>query len=460
MLSVSLRRTPEELSIDSLVLRDRESAASLALHLGSKALRLRYKGALYRSTVEKFVAIPAHPFRRLKGDLRLSVDFGSPGRSEATGTVEGEGIRIPWKPLDPLLIRSASLSAEGKRIRVASSDLAWREIPFRLSGEGSFSGEGLAADVDVETGDVPLERLLPSAPGRPETVRYAGTRPPELPVRGVLRIRSDSIRYGRWVANSVTARADIGPEALNVSVTGGELCGFPLKLSATLDPKGLAVELETSASGNDLKVPLLCLLDRQVDATGSFRFATRLSARGDDPESLLRSLEGPVELTARDGRIYRWNLLSKILAVLNVTNVVRGKFPDFGGEGLPYNTARFHGEQKGKVLLLKEGTLNGPTIGIAAGGTIDLGTSQADLKMLVAPFRTADWIIRKIPLVRYVMKKTLVSVPFTVKGDYRDPTVSFDPVGVGTGLLGVLGRTLQLPVKILENVFPKAATPK
>ena len=423
-------------------------------------MRLRYKGALHRSTVEKFVAIPAHPFRHLKGDLRLSVDFESPGRSEARGTLEGEGIRIPWKPLDPLLIRSASLSAEGKRIRVASSDLAWREIPFRLSGEGSFSGEGLAADVDVETGDVPLERLLPSAPGPPETVRYAGYRPPKLPVRGVLRIRSDSIRYGRWVANSVTARGDIGPEALNVSVTGAELCGFPLKLSATLDPKGLAVELETSASGNDLKVPLLCLLDRQVDATGSFRFATRLSARGDDPESLLRSLEGPVELTARDGRIYRWSLLSKILAVLNVTNVVRGKFPDFGGEGLPYKTARFHGEQKGKVLLLTEGTLNGPTIGIAASGTIDLGTSQTDLKMLVAPFRTADWIIRKIPLVRYVMKKTLVSVPFTVKGDYRDPTVSFDPVGVGTGLLGVLGRTLQLPVKILENVFPKAATPK
>jgi hypothetical protein len=460
VLSVSLRQTTEALSIDSLLLRDPESAATLALHLGPKELRLRYKGALYRSTVEKFAAIPAHPFRHLKGDIRLTADFERPGESEAMGTLEGEGIRIPWMPLDPLRIRSASLSAEGKRIRVASSDLAWREIPFRLRGEGSFSGEGLEADVDVETGDVPLERLLPSAPGTPETGPHAGYRPPKLPVRGVLRLRSESIRYGRWTANSVTARGEIGSEALNVSVTGGELCGFPLHLSATLDPKGLAVELETSASGDDLKVPLLCLLDRQVDATGSFRFATRLSARGDDPESLFRSLEGPVELTARDGRIYRWTLLSKILAVLNVTNVVRGKFPDFGGEGLPYKTARFHGEQKGKVLHLTEGTLNGPTIGIAASGTIDLGTSQADLKMLAAPFRTADWIIRKIPLVRYVMKKTLVSVPFTVKGDYRDPTVSFDPVGVGAGLLGVLGRTLELPVKILEEVFPKAATPK
>jgi hypothetical protein len=167
-----------------------------------------------------------------------------------------------------------------------------------------------------------------------------------------------------------------------------------------------------------------------------------------------------VEFTARDGRIYQWPLLSKVLTVLNVTNVVRGKFPDFRDAGLPDKKATFHGEYKGKVLRLKEGTLNGPTIGIAATGQVDLGTSEADLKMLVAPFRTADWIIRKIPLVGYIMKRTLVSVPFTVKGNYRDPSVSFDPVGVGTGLLGVLGRTVGLPVKILKDALPGSKPPK
>ena len=469
VLSVSLRKTPEALTIDSLVLRDPESAATLAFHLGPKEVRLKFEGTIFRSTVEKFAAIPADLFQRLKGDVNLSVDRENPGRSEAVGTLEGEGIRIPWKPLAPLRIRSASLSAKGKEIRVASSDLDWREIPFRLSGDGKFSSEGLEADVDVETGDVPLERLLPRPPGTTRTAADSGGAPvvagavyllPKLPVRGRFRLRSESIRYGRWAVNSVTARGELGPEALHVSVSEGDLCGFPLRLSATLDPKGLAVELRTSASGNDLKVPLLCLLDKQVDATGSFRFTTRLSARGNDPESLLRSLEGPVELTARDGRINRWSLLSKVLTVLNVTNVVRGKFPDFRKGGLPYKAARIRGEYKGKVLHLTEGTLYGPTIGIAASGEVDLGTSQTDVKMLVAPFRTVDWVIRNLPLVRYIMKKTFLSVPFTVKGDYRDPTVSFDPVGVGAGLLGVLGRTIELPVKILEGVLPKSEPPK
>jgi hypothetical protein len=58
------------------------------------------------------------------------------------------------------------------------------------------------------------------------------------------------------------------------------------------------------------------------------------------------------------------------------------------------------------------------------------------------------------------MKKTFVSFPFTVKGDYRDPTVSFDPVGVGAGLLGVLERTIMLPVKIVGDILPKSEPPK
>ena len=467
-LSVSLRKTPEDLAIDSLVLRDSESDASLALHLGPKDVRLKYKGVLHRSTVEKFAAIPADPFRRLKGDLNLSVDLESLDRSEGNGTLEGEGIRIPWKALDPLRIRSVSLSAEGKKIRVVSSDLAWREIPFRLRGEGSFSREGLEADLDVETGDVQLERLLLPPAGTTKTAADSGGPPvadagyhlPKLPVRGFFRLRSNSIRYGSWTVNSVTARGELGPESLHVQVSEGNLCGFPLQLSATLDPKGLALELQTTASGENLKEPLLCLLDKHIAATGSFQFATRLTAQGNDPESLLRSIEGSVVLIARDGRIYQWPVLSKILAVLNVTNVVRGTFPDFREKGLPYKTARFAGMYRRRVLHLTQGTLYGPTIGIVASGQIDFGTSQADIKMLVAPFRTLDWIIRNVPLVGYIMKKTFISLPFTVKGDYRDPSVSFDPVGVGTGIYGVLERIIELPVKIVEDIIDIFSKPK
>ena len=260
--------------------------------------------------------------------------------------------------------------------------------------------------------------------------------------------------------NTVTARGELGPESLHVDVSGGDICGFPLQLSANLDPQGLAVELRTTASGKDVQQTLMCLTEKRVSMTGSFQFATRLSARGRDRESLLRSVEGPVEFTARDGRIEQMTALSRILSVLNVTNVVLGKFPDLRTEGLPYKTFRIRGEFWAQVFLAKEVTLHGPTLGIASTGEIDLSNSEMNFKVLAAPFRTADWIIRKIPLVRHIMNKTLVSIPLTVKGDLHDPSVSFDPAGVGTGLLGVLERTITLPVKIVGDALPASDPPK
>ncbi len=463
-LSISLRKSPEELAIDSFSLRDRDSSADLSFHLGPKDLRVKYEGTLRRSAVEKFVAIPVHGFRRLEGSMDLSVDLESPGRSRARGTLNGEGIRVPWGPLDPLRIRSISVSADGRELRVASADLAWREVPFRMRGNGRFSRDGLEVDVDVEGGEVPLERLLGRTAGSVETavgpgsppVAEVGFRIPKLPVRGTFRLRSDSIRYDRWVVREVAASGELRPGGLEVSASGGDLCGLPLHGRAVLDSAGLELELRTTASGTDLNEPVMCLFDRRISMSGSFRFDTRLTARGRDKSSLIRSIAGPVEFTASDGRIYQMPLLSRILSVLNVTNVVRGKFPDFRRRGIAYDTLTIRGEYHAETLLVKEGTLRAPTLGIASTGEVDFRNSKVDMNVLAAPFRTADWIIRKIPLVRHIMKKTLVSVPLKVTGDVYNPTVAFDTAGAGSGLLGVLQRTIRLPLTIVEGVLPKS----
>ena len=220
------------------------------------------------------------------------------------------------------------------------------------------------------------------------------------------------------------------------------------------------MELHTMASGPEINPPLLCLFEKKVSMTGSFQFATRLSARGRDQESLLRSIEGPVEFTAWDGRIYKMEALSRILSLLNVANVIRGELPDLRKEGLPYKMFRIKGNYWAQVLLVEEGTLQGPTLGIASTGEVFLRTSELDFKVLAAPFSTADWIIEHIPGLSYIMGRTLVSVPLKVKGKIGDPRVSFDTIGVGTGLLGVLERTIKLPAKVVEGVLPESKPPK
>ena len=176
-----------------------------------------------------------------------------------------------------------------------------------------------------------VPRRRPRSPGGPPAAE-AGFRLPKLPVRGIFRLRSDSIRYDRWAVREVTASGELGPDRSQRVGSPGQTCaGSRSRAGPPSIPAGLAVELRTTASGKDLNQPMMCLFDKRVSMTGSFRFDTRLTARGRDRESLIRSIEGPVELTARDGRIYQWPLLSRILSVLNVTNVIRGRLPDMPG---------------------------------------------------------------------------------------------------------------------------------
>jgi hypothetical protein len=144
-------------------------------------------------------------------------------------------------------------------------------------------------------------------------------------------------------------------------------------------------------------------------------------------------------------------VLAKVLAFVNVTEVVRGKLPDMAGEGFAYNSLTAKGDiQEGKILL-KETVLDGKSARVACEGHINFIKKELDLKFLVAPLKTVDWVVRHIPLVSHILGGTLVSIPVRVTGDWKDPTVTpLSPTAVGSGLLGIMERTVKLPVTVIE----------
>ena len=89
-------------------------------------------------------------------------------------------------------------------------------------------------------------------------------------------------------------------------------------------------------------------------------------------------------------------------------------------------------------------------------GEIDIANNSIDLTVLVAPFKTVDYLVNKIPLVNYVLKDTLISIPLRITGKLDDPTIIIlSPTAVGKGVLGIMKRTLLLPVKIIEPFIPR-----
>jgi hypothetical protein len=168
-----------------------------------------------------------------------------------------------------------------------------------------------------------------------------------------------------------------------------------------------------------------------------------------------------VAFSAREGRIYRFGLLAKILSILNVTEIYRGEVPDLTGKGFAYRSMKANAKIKGGKLIMQECSIDGVSMGIACEGNIDLSEKKMNLTVLVAPFKTVDRIVDIIPLVGHVLGGNLISIPFQAKGDLKDPDViPLPPKAVGSGVLGILERTLKLPITIIQPIFPGSKSKK
>jgi hypothetical protein len=188
--------------------------------------------------------------------------------------------------------------------------------------------------------------------------------------------------------------------------------------------------------------------------TGNLDFRGKIMGRA-KPEELVQSLEGNFELFAQKGRIYRSNLLLRILAFVNVTEVFRGKYPDLGREGFVYDSFTVKANLQEGKLILKEAILDGSSMELVAQGEVDLMPEKMDLTVLVAPLKTVDFVVKKIPLVRDILKGNLIAIPVRITGNFANPKVEpFAPSTVSSDLTGIMRRTFRLPVKVIPPLVP------
>jgi uncharacterized protein YhdP len=198
---------------------------------------------------------------------------------------------------------------------------------------------------------------------------------------------------------------------------------------------------------------LVCLLEKPNLIDGRFQLEGRLA--GEAPlEVLDQSFDGEFKIEAKDGRIYRFDLLGRILAAINLTELVRGQGSDLMGEGLAYKSIEIDAQLKDNILTLERGLINGASAEIAATGHLDLGAKEIDMFVLVAPLKTVDALIKFTPIVNTWLEGTLVSIPVRVSGRLDDPTiVPLSPSAVGRSLLNLLRNTLQLPIRLIEPLL-------
>jgi uncharacterized protein YhdP len=172
-------------------------------------------------------------------------------------------------------------------------------------------------------------------------------------------------------------------------------------------------------------------------------------------EELGKLIQGDFEITARDGKYKGFGLLSKILSFLNPTEIFRGKLPGLIKKGFPYKSFAANGQIQNGILMIDAYAIDAPSMGVTGRGTIDLFAKEVDIKLLVSPFNTADFVIKKTPIIRGILGGTLVSIPIQVTGDFEKPKISYlSPSSVGKKLLNITKRVFKAPVKIIKPIIP------
>lgn len=200
-------------------------------------------------------------------------------------------------------------------------------------------------------------------------------------------------------------------------------------------------------------------------ATGPLRVSGDITAGG--AADLLATIGGQVRFEAVDGVIQRTFSLEKALKLVNLSFLFeRGP----GGKGLPYTELSGTFNLENGIAKTKDWKLDSPVLQVVAVGQLDLPQQNVNALMVVQPLQLSDKVLRAVgdaPIIKqagigtllFGRNRSFMVVTYRVHGSLSDPEVEKVPTkAVDKGVLGIFGRTLNLPADALQDLG--AASPE
>jgi hypothetical protein len=363
---------------------------------------------------------------------------------------------------DPIFITDGYFDAQQSNFRKTTkinvlmmpTRLHWGNSNLDLEGDVSISSEGIQLNIDVAADHIGWNKVKEIVDLSNINKAYTRIKKKDfLPLQGALRIKSDHFKYGDFTWQPVYANVYFESAGTFVDVTQANICGISISGALKVSPQEIELYFYPASNNQKVGVSLSCFGGNEELVTGIFKLTGELEAKTAG-KALTDSFRGNLEVIAQSGRIYRFGGLAKIFALINITEIFRGKLPDVAHQGFAYNTIEAKGNLSGGKFRLEEFHIDGASMEVAAKGDIDLITQQIDLTILVAPFKTVDLLVKHTPLLGDILGGNIISIPFRVTGGLKDPDViPISPTAVGTGLLGITKRTLQVPVKIMQPLL-------
>ncbi|NTW59836.1 MAG: AsmA family protein [Nitrospirae bacterium] len=469
-LAFDVQRSPRSITLKRLALRDRESQLTIALHMSERIVDLSLAGNLTRQTMDDLFGHELFQFGSIKGDLKAHLPLDRLSASSVEGVLETEQMVVPWKQEVPFTIDRLVLIARDRDVKLDPAAITLGRSTGVFSGTIVARNDGVALDLDLASREVDsddLQQIFSSkedtkGTGKEQGEEKSTSNKRPLPLRGTLRVNVDALRVKRFVFHPVSGTITLDQDRMRFDVREAAACGIGIAGSAAVSRGTSELSLNVSAKEQELAPTLMCLAGSDLKVTGKFDLEGSIAGVGPN-KGLSRSLGGKISFSARNGRVYNGVIVEPILKYKKIADIMGDRAADARKNGISYDIFSIRGIIQDGTLTVSEGVIKSPLMNLAANGDIDLMNDRLDVTVLIAPFKKVDAVVKKIPLVGDILGGTLVTVPLRVHGPFKGPKVApLPPAAIGEGLLGIMKRTVELPIEVIDEVTPKrrsAGTP-
>ncbi|MBN2428164.1 MAG: AsmA-like C-terminal domain-containing protein [Deltaproteobacteria bacterium] len=169
----------------------------------------------------------------------------------------------------------------------------------------------------------------------------------------------------------------------------------------------------------------------------------------------LPTSKGEFNIEIRKGVLKKFNALSKVFSILNVSQLFSLKLPDMATDGMPFKRATGTIHMHNGLLTSENIWVDSEAMNLSVVGSMDLVKKKTDTVLGVKPLGTVDKIITHIPIAGYILAgedKALVTAYFDIKGDIQNPVVEAVPMAsISNKAKGIFKRIFGLPEKVMTE---------
>jgi len=430
--SLGFERTPGNLKIENLKLKDENTNAEITLVLSEKSYNIDYSGRLAEKTTNRYLSDYAFSFGWIEGDITINYLINDASKSTANGTLKGQKIVFPFKPEVPVKIEEVSLNAANNKINIETLNLLLEDEQIDISGNLYANAQKLNLDLDASAEEIDwdgLSKYFGESPGsstessNPESEnRQPGSNQTErIPVEGNVKFNVSKFKYGSLYISPLQGEIGLNGDNLNIEFDNASVCEITTNGIIGIKEKNMELDIDANTENEKIEDTLDCLFGQQKQIHGDYDFQSEVKGNG-EIDNIKESLNGEFELIIKKGKLTHENpFLLSILKVANITEIYRGKLPDFRKHGLEFSTINIKGNIENGVIRFKDAELDSQYVGILFGGRINLVDESYNLKFNVAVFKTVHDVVEKVPLIKRLKAERLLSIPVRVKGKIDQP---------------------------------------